>query len=198
MQTIDEKIYTVEVAWLFPPRGHWTEDAYFSLPDTNYFVELSDGELIMPPLPGEDHQYGSIELVFWLKQHVDEHNLGIVRYAPLPVRLWEGKIREPDVLFISKDHLDRVGKQAYGPPDWVAEIISPGTRRTDEVEKLAEYAQAGIPEYWLLDPENRTIRVYRLGEGSAYRLAATYGMGDVAKSETISGFEIRVAALFRG
>ncbi len=185
--------YATQLAKLFPEQGAWTEEDYFALPDTNRIVELSDGRLIMPTPASDPHQKASIELALALKQHVDANDLGEVRYAPMSVRLWEGKIREPDVLFVRKEHSDRMGETVYGPPDWVAEIISRGTRKTDEVDKRAEYAQAGIPEYWLIDPQRKTIRVFVLREGkTAYTLAATCTPGQVARSETIEGFEVAV------
>ncbi len=76
-------------------------------------------------------------------------------------------------------------RSTYDAPDWVAEIISPGARKTDEVDKLAEYAQAGIPEYWIIDLKKKTVRVYLLPEGGKeYTLAATYTSGQAARSVT--------------
>jgi Uma2 family endonuclease len=124
-------------------------------------------------------------------------NLGAGYVSPMSVRLWEGKIREPDVFFVRREHADRIGESVIGPPDWVAEVISKSTRKTDEVDKLAEYAQAGIPEYWMLDYKKRSIRVYLLPEGErVYTLAATYTAGQVARSATIDGFEVAVDGLF--
>lgn len=189
-----QAVYATEIASLFPVQGEWTEDDYFALPETNRIVELSDGEIIMPPMPpGDAHQKASIWLASSLLMFVDGHNLGTVRSAPLSVRLWEGKIREPDVLFVRTDHLDRIGEKYIGPPDWVAEILSPRTRKTDVVDKLKEYAQAGIPEYWMIDTKKKTVRVYVLREDEkSYTLAATYTSGQVARSETIEGFGISV------
>lgn len=188
--------YATEIARLFPRRGEWSEEDYFALPESNQIVELSNGEIIMPPPPGEPHQKASLELVTRLVNYVTAHDLGIVRYAPVAVRLWEGKIREPDVIFFRKEHADRIKGTYYEPPDLAVEIISPGSRKTDEVDKLAEYAQAGIPEYWLVDLEKKMLRVNLLREGeTVYHLAATYTAGQVARSETISGFEIEVGVL---
>jgi len=118
-------------------------------------------------------------------------------FAPIAVRLWKGKIRQPDALFLTTEHLSQVtDTRIEGPPDWVCEIISPRSRKIDTEDKIAEYAQAGIPEYWLLDSKTKTIRVYIL-EGKRYTLNATYGMGDIAKSVTIRGFEIAVSEVFR-
>ncbi|MFQ6058694.1 MAG: Uma2 family endonuclease [Anaerolineae bacterium] len=87
---------------------------------------------------------------------VQEHNLGEVHVAPLPVRLWPGKIREPDVLFVAREHSDRIGEQVFGVPNLAMEVTSPATWRGDRVEKLVEYAQAGVQEYWIVDPDART------------------------------------------
>jgi len=140
---------TLEVAQLFPARRQWTETAYFALPDTNRYVELSEGELIMPPHPTNTHQRITGDLYVLLRRFAEERDLGIVRIAPLPVRLWPGKIREPDVFFVAREHSERVGEQFFGAPDLVMEVTSSGTRRTDRVEKLVKYAQAGVQEYWI-------------------------------------------------
>jgi Uma2 family endonuclease len=124
------------------------------------------------------------------------NKLGEVYFAPTDVRLYEGTVRQPDVLFIREENRGRITRQGLdGPPDWVAEVISAGTRETDEVAKLADYARAGVPEYWLVDPADQTIRVYTLHEG-AYRLAAAYTPGQTARSETLPGFAVTVDTLF--
>ena len=179
---------TVEVAQLWPPRGQWTEEDYFILPDTNRFVELSEGELVMPPHPTHTHQLIVFELATRMRAFVQERNLGIVQIGPLPVRLWPGKIREPDILFVAKEHSDRIGEQAYGPPDLVVEVLSPGTRRTDRLEKTVEYARAGVREYWIVDPHGQAVEVFILREG-AYELLGKWGEGEEARSEVLAGLE---------
>lgn len=187
----------VEVAQLWPLQGQWTEADYFALPDTNQLIELSEGELIMCPPPTDSHQSASGELYVALRAFVRERDLGTVRYAPLPVRLWPGKIREPDILFVSKEHADRIGEKFYGPPDLVVEVTSSSTWRTDRLEKPVEYAQAGVSEYWIVDPDARTIEVFVLREG-AYVLSGKWGMGERARSEVLEGFEVAVEEVFRG
>jgi Uma2 family endonuclease len=185
---------TVEVAHFFPLQGEWTEEAYFELPETNEIIELSEGRLIMPTPPGELHQRGSIDLSRRMADFVDAHDLGTVRYAPLPVRLWPGKIREPDIIFVAKDHLDRIHEQYYDPPDLVVEITSPSTRRFDRGEKMDEYARAGICEYWIVDPKARTTEVFVL-RGEKYALLGKFGAGDRARSEVLTGFQVDVSAV---
>lgn len=132
------------VAALFPPQGQWTEEDYFALPDTNRYVELSEGRLIVPPHPTNRHQVAVLELAMRLRQFVMERGLDEVRIAPLPVRLWPGKIREPDTFFIAGEHADHIGERVCGVPDLVVEVTSPSTARTDRMEKFQEYARMEV------------------------------------------------------
>ena len=195
MQIEVKKKLTVEVANLYPPQGEWTEEDYFSLPDTNRYVELSEGRLIMPPHPTRIHQVALEELYVRMRAFVKERNLGEVHIAPLPVRLWPGKIREPDIFFVAKEHFDRINEKVFGIPDLVVEVISPSTERTDRVEKFVEYARAGVREYWMVDPEKRSVEVYGLKRG-AYILLGSYDTSKIAKSEILPGFKVNVDELF--
>ena len=179
------------VADLYPPQGQWTEVDYFSLPDTNRYVELSEGRLIMSPHPTYSHQTALQNLFLRLQAFVEEHRLGIVRFAPLPVRLWPGKIREPDIFFIAKEHKDRIGEEVCGVPDLVVEVTSSSTLKTDRMEKFQEYAQAGVAEYWIVDPQERTIEVYFLKQG-AYVLYGKWRAGEQASSYLLTGFSVKV------
>ncbi|HHE47462.1 MAG TPA: Uma2 family endonuclease [Candidatus Acetothermia bacterium] len=184
------------VAKLFPPQGQWTENDYFALPDTNRYVELSEGRLIMPPHPTYSHQEALKRLFLRLHTFVEENGLGTVEIAPLPVRLWPGKIREPDILFVANEHQDRIGEKVFGVPDLVVEVISPATHEVDRGEKFFEYAQAGVREYWLVDPKKHTVEVYVL-QGRAYEPLGKFGSGERARSEIIPGFEVEVDELFQ-
>ncbi len=184
------------VAELFPPQGQWTEEDYFALPDSNRRIELSEGRLIMPPHPTRSHQVAVEELYVRLRTFVQERDLGEVHIAPLPVRLWPGKIREPDIFFIAKEHRDRLGESYCGVPDLVVEVTSPGTRRVDRGEKLYEYAKAGVAEYWIVDPDERTVEVYTLRDG-VYEPLDKFREGETARSELLPGFEVEVEEVFR-
>ncbi len=184
------------LAELFPPQSTWTEAHYFSLPDTNRLVELAEGQILMPPHPTRSHQNAVQELYLRLRTHVDEREVGEVYVAPLPVRLAADRVREPDVLFMATEHADRMGEQFFGPPDLVMEVTSPGTRRTDRTEKLLEYAQAEVSEYWIADPQARTVEVFVL-QGESYELLGRWGVGETARSSLLPGFEVDVADLFR-
>ncbi len=186
---------TIEVAELWPRRGQWTETDYFNLPPSNRLVELSEGELFVMPPPGFTHQKTLDNLYSALKAFVEERGAGVTVFAPLAVRLWPGKIREPDILFYTQAHRDRIGEQVSGPPDLAVEIISPGSRATDRLDKFYEYARAGIAEYWLVDPQAKTVEVFTLEEG-AYELLAKAEATDTAVSRLLPGLEIPCRLIF--
>lgn len=193
--TPDQTRLATEIAQLWPPQGQWTETEYFNLPETNRIIELSEGEIFLMAPPGDRHQkvLANLYRVFYL--FITEHDSGVVRFAPLAVRLWPGKIREPDLLFVSHKNAHKMGERYYEPPDLVAEVISPGTRRTDRRDKFNEYAQAGIAEYWIVDPEHETIEVYVLDE-EVYMLLVKAARGEKAHSAILSGFEVACAEVF--
>src|SRR5690349_13983866 len=98
---------TWEVARLFPRQGDWTEDAFLSL-STNRFVELNDGCLEVLPMPTALHQAIVRLLSRLLEEFVHKRKLGDVFFAPLPVRLWAGQFREPDVVYLSPVRLRKL------------------------------------------------------------------------------------------
>lgn len=179
------------VGELFPPQGQWTEADYFALPDRNRHMELSDGELIMPPHPTFRHQEALKRLFLRLNAFVEGRGVGLVMLAPLPVRLWPGKIREPDIFCIAREHADRIGEQVFGVPDLIVEVTSHSTARPDRLERFYEYARAGVREYWIVDPDGRRVEVYDL-EGGAYVLRGKWGPGETASSGLLAGFEVKV------
>jgi Uma2 family endonuclease len=190
---VDEPAWPV--ALLFPWQGHWTEEDYFAL-DTNRLVELSDGCLEVLPLPTPFHQLIAQFLFSLLQEFVAARKLGLVFIAAMPVRLWPEKIREPDVFFLRPGRLvDREGP-ALGA-DLAMEVVSKGKedRKRDLIIKRSEYARAGIPEYWIVDPETKRITLLVL-EGKKYRLHAEFGPGSRVASVVLPGFEVDVDAVF--
>lgn len=180
-----------EIAELYPPQGQWTEVDYFALPDKNRYIELSAGRIIMPPHPTLTHQRIVLAVAEQIRRFVKENNYGEVFIAPLPVRLWPGKIREPDIFFIAKEHFDRLDEQFCGIPDLVVEVLSLGTAQVDRSEKFLEYAQAGVEEYWLIDPDEKSMEVYVLKKG-AYLLLGKYGPGTKIDSKVLKGLQLEV------
>jgi Uma2 family endonuclease len=186
---------TYDVALLFPRQGTWTEPDYWALPETNRIIELARGTLVVPAMPTTEHQDIVGNIYVALRTHVRAHKAGRVSLAPLPVRLREGIIREPDVLVMLNEHLDRITSQYWGSPDLVVEVLSPATQATDRGEKMQEYAQAGVAEYWIVEPEARSVAVHRLS-GATYATATRYTNDTQIESAVLPGFALPVADIF--
>jgi Uma2 family endonuclease len=191
LEKTQEENFTIEILPLFPRQGKWTEVDYFRLPETNQKVELVKGVLIISPAPSDKHQKISLKLSYSFYSYLLKNNVGEVRYSPLDVRLWEDNIRQPDIAFMSKEHLDRITDECWGVPDLVVEILSPSNTETDKEDKFKEYQKAGVLEYWIVDPFNQSIEIFTL-ENGAYKLFGKWGLGETAKSKLLDGFGISV------
>jgi len=156
-----EKNFTIEILPLFPHQGEWTEADYFRLPETNKIIELSEGRLIISPSPTPKHQKIANKLNFLISGFIYKNNLGEVVTAPNDTRLYEGVVRQPDIEFMSNEHLDRI-TDMWGVPDLVVEILSEGTAEIDKEDKYLEYQKAGVLEYWIVDPFTQSIEIFTL------------------------------------
>ena len=137
-----------------------------------------------------------VRLLFLLfNQFVTARGLGEVLFAPLPVRLWTSKFREPDMVYLRPGRGEHRG-QPEGA-DLVVEVVSEGeeNRRRDLETKRQEYARARIPEYWIVDPENQRVTVLALEE-AAYREHGVFGLGDTVTSAILPGLTVGVADIF--
>lgn len=189
----DEPEPAWEIARLFPAQGHWTPDDYLTL-DTNLRVEFSHGIVEVQEMPTEAHQLIIAYLYGRLQAFTAASHLGITLFAGIRVLLAPGKFREPDIVFMHHDHADRRGQQSWQGADLVMEVVS-DDRERDLVTKRREYAQAGIPEYWIVDPRDRQILVLRLA-GDSYVVHAAAGLGETATSALLPGFSVTVADVF--
>jgi Uma2 family endonuclease len=122
-------------------------------------------------------------------------DFGTVLCAPLRVRLWEGKFREPDLVVMLAEHRDREHETYFDGADLVIEVVSDDAPERDLVTKRNEYAQAGIPEYWIVEPQTETITLLRL-EGAQYVEEGRFGRGDLVRSVLLAGFSIETTAVF--
>jgi Uma2 family endonuclease len=183
-----------DVALLYPLQGSWTEADYLEL-NTTRMVEFCDGLIEVLPMPTKIHQRIVRQLFLLLQAFVSAQAKGEVFFAPLPVRLRPGKYREPDIVYVRPERGEHAG-QPEGA-DLVIEVLSEGeaNRRRDLETKAEEYATAGIPEYWIVDPESRQITVLVL-DGSGYRLHGVYAPGETATSVLLPGFDVSVKDLF--
>jgi Uma2 family endonuclease len=185
-----------DIATIFPDQGDWTEADYLLLPG-KHLVELSDGKVEVLSMPSERHQRMVIFLLTLLRAFVSANKLGQVLVAPFRISLRPGKMREPDIMFMFTQHFHRRHEQFWEGADLVMEIVSPDDPERDTVIKRAEYAQAGIPEYWLVNPLDETISVFGLAQGErVYREHGVYKPGQVAVSQLLEGFNVDVTTVF--
>ncbi len=183
-----------DVFKLFPGRGAWTETDYFSL-NTNRLVELVAGSIEVLPRPTELHQNAAFRLCLLLKGFVRADPDAMALMSPFSVRLWEGQVRQPDVMYMAGHNAHRRHGNRWDGADLAVEIVSDDDPNRDVRVKRAEYAVAKIPEYWIVDPRPRTVTVLRL-DGDHYAVAGVYAPGDVAASVLLPGFSVAVADIF--
>jgi Uma2 family endonuclease len=184
---------TWEIARLFPPQGCWSELEFFSLPD-NHFIEFSRGHLTFLPMPTIFHQLILQYLFRQLVSFVESRKLGIVVMSGYKVRVGPDQLREPDILFIKTAQMSGIGKQYCTKVDLVMEVVSEDNREHDLRTKRAEYAQAGIAEYWIVDPQEETITVLALKRREkTYVERGVFRKGERAESRLLPGFSVDVA-----
>jgi Uma2 family endonuclease len=180
----------------FPKQGEWTEAAYLALPEGYPHLELDGaGCLEVLPMPTDRHQAILTAVLLILLEHVRVAG-GWARPAGIRVRLAPGRFREPDVAFLAKEHGQKKGNEFWTGADVVAEVVSGGAedKARDHVVKRHEYAEAGIPEYWIVDPFEETITVLTL-DGGVYREVGVFIRGARATSATLSGVSLDVSAV---
>ena len=175
-----------------------TYDDYVNFPDDGRRHELLDGEHIVTPTPVSGHQRVSIRLATALHAFVQQHRLGEVLAAPFDVILSDHDVVEPDLLFVSNERRAIVQDWVRGAPDLVVEILSPSTRRLDEVTKRHLYDRFGVREYWIVDLDIDTVKVYRRAEdGGFLRVAELAAEADDAlDTPLLPGFSLRLRELF--
>jgi Uma2 family endonuclease len=168
----------------------WTYDEMVAkLPESNLPMELWDGELIKSPTPNPTHQRLVFNLASLFRDFVTAEQIGKVFLSPLDVVLTQRQVVQPDVFFIAKSRLHLVTDRVRCAPDLAVEVLSPGRRRRDRVDKKELYGRFGVREYWIVDPEAHTIEIYTLEKG-AFRLHALVEQGETAASKLLSGFKI--------
>ncbi len=180
---------------VMPPQGCWSEALYLWLTDwTNRLIEFTDGTVELLPMPTVEHQ----AILSFLNRLFDAHLAplgGFVLFAGLRVRIREGKFREPDLAVLRSRSDPRNEPRYWRGADVVVEVVSPDDPARDLVAKRADYAEAGIPEYWIVDPRAETVTVLTLG-GGTYAEHGMFSRGDTATSALLDGFAVDVTALF--
>lgn len=180
------------------PTKKLTYEEFLAWCDEDTWAEWVEGEVVMVSPASMQHQAIKRFLLVLLSAYAEQHNVGCVLDAPFQMRLADlQRGREPDLLFIAKDHLDKL-KETYldGPADLVVEIVSPESGPRDRGEKYYEYEAAGVREYWLIDPDRTQAEFHRLNKQRRYELIAP-DANRVYRSEAVPGFWVKVDWLWQ-
>jgi Uma2 family endonuclease len=182
-----------------PPR--LTFEEFLEWTDEDTYAEWVNGEIVMPSPANTRHQSIVTLLSTVLSMFVGRFELGQIYSAPYQMKLAHSS-REPDVLFLGKDHLgkDHLArlKETYlhGPADLVVEVISPESIGRDRGDKFYEYQEAGIPEYWLIDPLTERAEFYQLDAAGRYQLISP-GSDGAYQSKALPGLWLRIDWLWQ-
>ncbi|RKZ93272.1 MAG: Uma2 family endonuclease [Candidatus Parabeggiatoa sp. nov. 1] len=194
---------SIKPEWTYAQRSgkikadKWTYEDYLKLPDDGCRYEIIEGVLYLSNAPNIDHQFTAVEIAFQIKLFVKKSQLGYVLTAPFEVHLSETtKPVQPDVLFIKAERWPAPGAKYFdGPPDIIVEVLSPSTRRVDQVIKFRAYEKAQVPEYWIADPKTHSIQVYIL-ENQEYILLGEFIEEELIESNVLTGLKITTRSLF--
>ncbi len=175
-----------------------TYEDYLNIPGDERY-ELINGEFILVSAPNTAHQRASLRFAMSVGGFVMSMDLGEVLVAPYEVLLTdEGGVNivQPDIIFVSKERGHIITRaNIQGAPDLVVEILSPSSRRQDTTTKRDLYARHGVKEYWIADPESRTVSVMLLKDGK-FEVVGKYGIEDTLSSPTLEGFSVRLDRIF--
>src|SRR5262249_49976956 len=158
---------TWEIAYLFPRQGRWTEDEYLELDGilgSRRLLELSNGCLEILPMPTEMHQFIVAFFYEYLKAFTLVHAPGTVFFSGIRVKLKKGKFRLPDVVYMKAENAHRRHNEYWEGADLVMEVVSGGHKDRERGlgDKPDDYARAGIPGYWIIEPEQQAVPRFTL------------------------------------
>ncbi len=180
---------------ILPPQGQWSEDEYLVLTDhRNRLIEFTDGFLEVLPMPTYEHQL-VLRYLFLAFFNFFGPRGGDVIFPTLRLRIRPSKFREPDLLVLLSANDPRAENRFWLGADIAVEVVSEDKPERDLVEKVTDYAEGGVPEYWIVNPMTETITVLNL-QGTAYREAGVYRRGQAAVCVLRPEFSVSVDEVF--
>ena len=184
-------------------RREWTYRDLLALPDDHLRHELIDGEHVVTPSPAIPHQVILWNLTGLLAPYLRATPIGTALTGPVDVKFSLSTVLVPDLVYFTAERFARVvnEKHATAAPDFVVEILSPGTRRRDKGRKRAVYDREGVQEYWIVDPEAQsitTLRRPRADAGLTDVTTLTVDADGVLESPLFPGLELPLRDVFRG
>jgi Uma2 family endonuclease len=175
-----------------------TYEDLLKLPDDDKRHELIDGVHYVMSSPVLRHQRVVSRLGLSIGNHVGATGCGEAFFVPVDVVLSPYDVVVPDLVFVSAERSHLLQERNIpGPPDLAAEVLSPSTRHKDRVLKRRLFERERVREYWILDAEKNTVRVYLLGPagyGDGVELSAA--AGDLLTTLLLPGWSVLLAVLF--
>jgi Uma2 family endonuclease len=182
-----------------PPQGQWTYADWEALPEDDYNYEVIEGILYMSTSPSLFHNWIIRRLDYLLGHPVEERGLGYAFIDRAGVLMPGCEPVQPDfVIVLKQNEAILYNRRIRGVPDLIVEVLSPGSVDYDEGVKLVVYAKAGLPQYAVIDPEKRELRLYRNREGELYSEPETFKKDEQVVFDGLADFPVVVSQLFEG
>ena len=181
-------------------RAKLTYDDLLLWPEDGRRHELIDGEHYVTPSPDTRHQRLSRRLLAAIERFLEGHPAGEVFDAPYNVVFSDVDVVEPDLVLVAADQAAIITERhVRGAPALAVEILSPGTRKTDEQAKRRLYDRAGVREYWVVDPERDVLKIFRRADDGSFPrvVELTREVGDALTTPLLPGFSLALAELFK-
>ena len=185
-----------------PPEAltNFTYNDLLEMPDDGRHYEILDGELIVNAAPNLRHQTIVFNVASILRAYVRPRGIGVVHISPVDVVFSQEWVVEPDVIYVCNERKGILTQNnVSGAPDLAVEVISVSSRKRDEITKRRAYEDFGVGEYWVIDPELESVKVFRRNEVGRYeRLieVSTETAGASITSPLFPELEIALAEVF--
>lgn len=176
-------------------RALLTEADYLLMPEGGPRYQLIEGDLLQMTAPNRFHQeiVGNLHALLWL--YLRQNPIGKVFVSPFDAYLDDINVLQPDLLYVSNQRLERLSKRGIeGGPDLVVEVLSPSTEKLDAGPKRRVYANHGVQELWLINPDTLTINVYR--DNLAAEPVADLSGDAVLQSPLLTNFSLKAQEVF--
>jgi Uma2 family endonuclease len=179
-----------------PAQGQWTATDWEALPNDGNRYEIINGVLFMSTAPSNFHQWIIFKFTEYIGIPLTKLGLGFAFFSPIGVFMPDCQPVQPDFVVVLKQHAHIIrDRRIYGVPDLIVEVISPGSRDYDEDVKKTAYEQAGVPEYVVIDPEVRQLRLYTTGH---YDAPQRFNVGDTVTFNCLPTLSLAITDLFDG
>ena len=179
---------------------NFTYNELLEMPDDGRHYEILDGELIVNAAPIPRHQVIAFNIASILRAYVRPRKTGTVFIAPIDVVFTQEWVVEPDIIYIQKQRMSIVTRtNISGAPDLAIEVLSDSTRKRDEITKRRAYEDFGVGEYWIVDPELESLKVFRRNDQGRYERVvevSTEIAGSMITSPLFPDLEIALAEVF--